>query len=69
MFFLLPPNAKVEDYAEKIKEMFCGRKSYIKRRASSRKEYETCLNWEVWGEKVNKILEDTVLNFKKKATL
>lgn len=67
--FLLPPNAKAKDYAEKIKEVFCDRESYIKLRASSRKEYEIRLNWEMWGEKVNRILEETVLNFKKKDTL
>lgn len=63
--FLLPPNATAEDYAEKIKSVFSDKDGYIKLRESSRREYETRLNWEVWGEKVNKILEETVVNYKK----
>jgi glycosyltransferase involved in cell wall biosynthesis len=64
--FLLPPLATAEDYAEKIKTVFSDKESYLKLRASSRHEYETRLNWDVWSEKVNKILEDTVENYKKK---
>ncbi|MFC2321791.1 MAG: glycosyltransferase [Tannerella forsythia] len=63
--FLLPPNATAEDYAEKIKSVFSDKDGYIKLRESSRREYETRLNWEVWGEKVNRILEETVVNYKK----
>ena len=63
--FLLPPNATAEDYAEKIKSVFSDKDGYIKLRESSRREYETRLNWEVWGERVNKILEETVVNYKK----
>ena len=63
--FLLPPNATAEDYADKIKSVFSDKDGYIKLRKSSRREYETRLNWEVWGEKVNKILEETVVNYKK----
>ncbi|WP_286833797.1 MULTISPECIES: glycosyltransferase family 4 protein [unclassified Proteiniphilum] len=61
--FLLPPDATAEDYAEKIKSVFCDKKKYIELRKSSRQEYETRLNWDVWGEKVNKILEETVENY------
>ena len=61
--FLLPPNATAEDYADKIKSVFSDKDGYIKLRKSSRREYETRLNWEVWGEKVNKILEETVVNY------
>lgn len=43
--------------------------AYLKLRKSTWNEYETRLNWDVWGEKVNRILEETVLNFKKKDTL
>ncbi|WP_420187409.1 glycosyltransferase [Bacteroides pyogenes] len=63
--FLLPPNATAEDYAEKIKSVFSDKEKYIELRKSSRQEYETRLNWAVWGEKVNKILEKTVENYKK----
>ncbi len=61
--FLLPPTATAEDYAEKIKSVFSNKESYIELRKSSRREYETRLNWDVWGEKVNKILEETVRNY------
>ena len=67
--FLLPPTATGEDYAEKIKAVFSDKESYLKLRASSRKEYETRLNWDVWSEEVNKILEKTVVNYKKKEVL
>ncbi|MDD2284487.1 MAG: glycosyltransferase [Paludibacter sp.] len=63
--FLLPPTATAEDYAEKIKSVFSDKESYIKLRASSRNQYETRLNWDVWGEKVNKILEETVENYRR----
>lgn len=63
--FLLPPNATAEDYAEKIKSVFSDKEKYIELRKSSRQEYETRLNWDVWGEKVNKILEKTVENYRK----
>ena len=64
--FLLPPNATAEDYADKIKSVFSDKDGYIKLRKSSRREYETRLNWEVWGEKVNKILEETVVNYNRR---
>lgn len=63
---LLPPNATAEDYAKKIKSVFCKKEMYIKLRASSRYEYETRLNWDVWGEKVNNIFNETIKNYKKK---
>lgn len=64
--FLLPPDATAEDYAEKIKAVFSDKENYLKLRQSSRHEYETRLNWDVWGEKVNQIFEETVKKHKKK---
>lgn len=64
--FLLPSTASAEDYAEKIRSVFGDKERYLKLRASSRREFETRLNWDVWGEKVNRILEETVLKYKKK---
>ena len=58
--YLLPADATPNDYAEKIKTAFSDKESYMKLRQSSRKEFEIRLNWDVWGEKVNKILEDVV---------
>ena len=62
--FLLPPDATAQDYAEKIKTVFSDRENYIKLRASSRREFETRLNWNVWGERVNNIFEDVVKEWK-----
>lgn len=64
--FLLPSNATAENYAEKIKSVFSDKVKYIELRKTSRLEYDTRLNWDVWGEKVNKILEETVLNYRRK---
>jgi glycosyltransferase involved in cell wall biosynthesis len=58
--YLLMPDATAEDYAEKIKSVFADKENYLKLRMSSRQEFETRLNWEVWSEKVNKILEEIV---------
>ena len=65
--FLLPADATPGDYAEKIKTVFNDMENYLKLRKSSRKEFETRLNWDVWGEKVNKILEDVVNKWKSHA--
>jgi len=62
--YLLPPDSTAADYAEKIKTVFNDKEGYLKLRQSSRYEYETRLNWDVWGEKVNKILEDAVNQWK-----
>ena len=62
--FLLPAEATADDYAEKIRTVFSDKENYIKLRASSRHEFETRLNWDIWGERVNKILEDAVTNYK-----
>lgn len=62
--YLLPPDAAANDYAEKIKTIFDSKEKYYKLRASSRREFETRLNWNVWEEKVTKILEETVRNYK-----
>lgn len=58
--YLLPPTASAEDYAEKILSAFRDKERYISLRQSCRKEFETRLNWDVWGEKVNVILEKAV---------
>jgi glycosyltransferase involved in cell wall biosynthesis len=63
--FLLPPDATASDYAKKIKILFNDKENYLKLRQSARNEFDTRLNWDVWGEKVNKILEDAVTEWKK----
>ena len=62
--YLLSRHATANDYAEKIKAVYNDKESYIKLRESSRREFETRLNWDVWGERVNKILEDAVSEWK-----
>ena len=61
--YLLPLEATAADYAEKIKTVFGDKENYIKLRQTSRQEFETRLNWDVWGEKVNKILEEAVAEY------
>lgn len=62
--YLLPTNATVDDYAEKIKVVFENKEEYYKLRSSSRHEFEIRLNWDVWEKKVNKIFKETVQNYK-----
>jgi glycosyltransferase involved in cell wall biosynthesis len=62
--FLMSPDATAADYAEKIKEAFSDKEKYFQLRRSSRNEFETRLNWDVWGERVNQILEEAVENYK-----
>jgi glycosyltransferase involved in cell wall biosynthesis len=61
--FLLSPDATAQDYADKIMATFSDRESYIWLRASARDEFETRLNWSVWGERVNSILENAIKNY------
>lgn len=67
--YLLPLNATADDYAKKIRVVFENKEDYYKLRASSRHEFETRLNWNVWEKKVNKILEETVQNYKNRVYL
>lgn len=63
--YLLSPEATGEDYAEKIKTVFSNKETYQELRASSRREFDIRLNWNVWSDRVNKILEDVVAGYKK----
>lgn len=62
--FLLPSTSIAQDYANKIESIFSNKEEYFKLRLSSRREYETRLNWNVWSKKVNKVLEQTMSNYK-----
>lgn len=64
--YLLPLEAEAEEYAEKIIELWSNPEQYRALRQSSRKEYETRLNWDVWLERVDKIFEETIAEYKKK---
>lgn len=63
--YLLSSESSAEDYAEKIESVFNDKDNYIRLRASSRKEFETRLNWNKWGERVNEILGNVVTDYKK----
>lgn len=63
--FLLPLEAGAEEYANKIKEVFADKESYYQLRRTSRKEYETRLNWDVWLKRVNKVFEETIAKYNK----
>lgn len=67
--FLLPKDATAEDYARKIKTLFSDKYCYTELRKSSRREYETRLNWDVWGEKVDAILEKTKNKYRRRREL
>lgn len=66
---LLSPDATGADYAEKIETIFKDKESYYNLRASSRHEFETRLNWEIWEEKVNKIFEETIQQYKSRSSV
>lgn len=55
--FALPLKASVEDYAEKIIEVFSDPNRYRELRNSSKKRYEDSLNWNNWGSAFVRIAE------------
>ncbi|MEJ0106411.1 MAG: glycosyltransferase family 4 protein [Bacteroidota bacterium] len=56
--FLLPIEAKSDQYADKIEEIWGDKRYYSDLREKSRKEYETRLSWEIWSKEVNKLLSE-----------
>jgi len=58
--FLFQPNASIASYAKKIKYFFYNPKKYQQLRESTRNEYDKRLNWDVWGKKVNLIIQNTL---------
>lgn len=62
--YLLSPSATADDYAGTIKTVFTDRENYLNLRLSSRREFETRLNWDVWAGRVNEILEEVVAGSK-----
>lgn len=59
--FTLPLAAGADAYAGKILELFSDEDAYRKLCVSSRKNYETTLNWDNWG-KIFYNIADTILN-------
>ena len=54
--FLFPLEARGDQYAAKIREVFSNPSIYQSLRASSREQFETRLNWDAWGKSMNEIL-------------
>lgn len=65
--FLLSHDATAEDYAKKIREVFENQELYLKLRQTSRREYLTRLNWNVWGRNVVALMEQLVEENKNKS--
>ncbi|MBX3164404.1 MAG: glycosyltransferase family 4 protein [Bacteroidetes bacterium] len=55
--FRLPANATGLDYAKKISEIFKDKTAFENLKQSSRKLYETDLNWEAWAKKAKAVFE------------
>lgn len=60
--YLLSPHATALDYAEKIKVIFQDKEKYRTLRQTSRNEYETRLNWDIWAKSMNIIMDNAVQN-------
>ena len=56
--FLLPPGAAPSEYARLIHELFRDRERYLALVASSREAYEESLNWDAWGARAFRIIEE-----------
>jgi glycosyltransferase involved in cell wall biosynthesis len=54
--FLLPLKARGHEYAARAHEVFSNPATYQALRVSSREEFETRLNWDVWGRSMKTIL-------------
>lgn len=53
----LPPEARGDDYARVILELFRDRARYAELRRTSRREFDDRLNWDSWGGRMRSIVE------------
>jgi glycosyltransferase involved in cell wall biosynthesis len=60
--YALPPDADFTAYTSKILEIYLSDKKYYNLVNSSRKYFETRLNWDVWGQKMKLLLDDLQKN-------
>jgi glycosyltransferase involved in cell wall biosynthesis len=58
--FLLPLEARGEDYATLISTIFSNKEQYLTLRKSSRQLFEDQLNWDKWGQEVNKLINEKI---------
>lgn len=54
---VLPYAATAEDFADAIQRAWSDREGYRRLRATSRRTYETRLNWSVWAQKMRTIVD------------
>lgn len=54
--FVLPLEARGDQYAVRLRDIFNDCASYEALRASSRGEFDSRLNWDAWGEQIREIL-------------
>ncbi|MCK5597672.1 MAG: glycosyltransferase family 4 protein [Candidatus Eisenbacteria sp.] len=55
--YALPPEARGDDYARVILELFRDRPRYAELRRTSRREFDETLNWDSWGTRIRSIIE------------
>jgi glycosyltransferase involved in cell wall biosynthesis len=58
--YLFPLAARGSEYARRIRDVFNHRETSQALRVSSRKEFETRLNWDHWGENLFQVLQAAV---------
>ncbi len=58
--YVIPYDAPPEAYAEKIAEIWADPGLYHRLVQASREEYDTRLNWDVWGERVAGLVKDVL---------
>lgn len=58
--FLLPLEARGDQYAARVREIYNDPGRYQELRSSSREEFEARLNWDAWGKSVSEILRAAV---------
>lgn len=60
--FLFDIDAPTSEYADKIENIFNDFTVYSKLRATARRDFDTRLNWDVWLDRINKVIEQVVSN-------
>ena len=63
--YLFPSDASPDEYARQISETWNNPQKYQELRLSSRQEFNERLNWNVWMQKMNIVLNELILTSKK----
>lgn len=58
--FLFSHEARGREYASRIYHFYNSREAYLALRASSRREFESRLNWDSWGKSISPIINSVV---------